>query len=259
MSDPAWQSVYALQHRIWSAWSDSEAGAPDRVASLCARLGLRQGDTILDLGCGVGREVLAATKQGLVASGLEYSSELCHRARARLQAAGVTAHIQQGDFRALPETGLGPFDAAWFLDSALQTFRADEARRVLADLLLLLRPGGQLAVEAMNPAWWRHQTEPQVLSSPAIGPGTTTRRYDLDPVTGRLTDAVTWTPEDGHPIDLPSQELWLLSADQLHHILEDAGFAAITVCGTRNDPACPLPLADAPTLLALGRRPELPC
>ena len=235
------------------------ADAPSRVTALCDCVGLRPGDTLLDLGCGVGRKVLAATQRGLVVAGIEYSAELGTRARERLHAAGAVADIRQGDVRRLPQMDLGPFGVGWFLDSALQVFRAPAFLRVLSDLRARIRPAGRVLVEALNPAWWQHQTEAQVFCSPSIGPGPTTRRYRLDTKAGRLTDSVTRTPDTGAQPSQFSLEFRLLSADRLQGLVEDTGFASVTILGTRAAPGCPLPLADAPTLLALGHRPELSC
>lgn len=75
----------------------------------------------------------------------------------------------------------------------------------------------------------------------------------------RRTAAAAGSPVCGDFVPLLSQERLLVSAERLQRLVEATGFASVPVFGTCGQPACPLPLAKAPTPLALGHRPELPC
>jgi len=62
------------------------------------RLGARQGDTVLEIGCGWGGFAEVAARRGLRVSGITISKEQLEFARARLQRAGL-AHRAQLEFR----------------------------------------------------------------------------------------------------------------------------------------------------------------
>lgn len=60
--------------------------------------GVRVGDAVLDIGCGIGGGLVATANAGGAPFGVDLSQEALHRARARVR----TAHLCQGDGARLP-------------------------------------------------------------------------------------------------------------------------------------------------------------
>jgi ubiquinone/menaquinone biosynthesis C-methylase UbiE len=236
MREPWWETLYEMQHEVWSAWAESSGGAAEKADFLTQWLGLGAGERLLDLGCGSGREVVALASRGHACVGLDISEPLLERARRRAEAAGVSSlvHFIRGDFRSLPRDGLWPgFAAALFLDSPLGIYSPEAVEQILRDVRGLLAPGGRVVIDHLNPAFWDRDHPEQRIEAPGVGPGHTIRRYTFDRATRVLTDENTFYPPQGAPIDLPKQHLRLFDAEEWAELLADAGYEDIEVGGTR--------------------------
>ncbi len=90
-----------------SALYGGEASKPLEVAQIAkydrilAQLGARQGDTILEIGCGWGGFAEVAARRGMRVTGVTISKEQLEYARARLQRAGLSDRVdlQFRDYR----------------------------------------------------------------------------------------------------------------------------------------------------------------
>jgi SAM-dependent methyltransferase len=98
--------------------------------------------TILDLGCGPGRDLKTFTEHGHVAVGLDGAAHFCAMARAY-----SGCEVWQQDFLALDLPG-SRFDGV-FANAALFHVPSQELPRVLGELYACLKPGG--ALFASNP------------------------------------------------------------------------------------------------------------
>lgn len=138
-TDPA-ASVIGLYQRHGAAWAADRAAAPvlerawlDRFMAL-----LRQGGSVLDIGCGSGAPIAAAiAAAGFAVTGLDTSPPLLALARARLPA----ARWIEGDMRemALGATfdGLIAWDSFFHLDH-------DDQRRMFPRFAAHAAPGAVL-------------------------------------------------------------------------------------------------------------------
>jgi cyclopropane-fatty-acyl-phospholipid synthase len=114
-----------------------------KLELVCAKLGLRHGERVLDVGCGWGSFAIhAATRHGVSVLGITLAERQADLARERVQGAGVAdrVEIRVADYRELAEE---PFDAIASIGMVehVGEERIDEyARRLHA----LLRPGGRL-------------------------------------------------------------------------------------------------------------------
>ncbi|MFI1204766.1 cyclopropane-fatty-acyl-phospholipid synthase family protein [Streptomyces sp. BHT-5-2] len=110
---------------------------------ICRKLGLGEGQRLLDVGCGWGSMVLhAAREYGVRAVGITLSEEQAGYARKRIAEAGLTDRIEirVQDYREIDD---GPFDAISSIGMAEHVGRARYAE--YAGLLHdLLKPGGRL-------------------------------------------------------------------------------------------------------------------
>ncbi|WP_435135408.1 class I SAM-dependent methyltransferase [Actinacidiphila sp. bgisy144] len=110
---------------------------------VCRKLGLREGQRLLDVGCGWGAMVLhAARHYGVRATGITLSVEQAAFARKRIAAAGLTDRIEirVQDYRDVKD---GPYDA---ISSIGMAEHVGSARYLeyAQTLYALLKPGGRL-------------------------------------------------------------------------------------------------------------------
>ena len=122
----------------------------DKLDLVCAKLGLRAGMRLLDVGCGWGSLAIhAAQRYGATVVGITLSEEQARRARKRIAEAGLTDRIdvRVQDYRTVDD---GPYDAISSVGMAEHVGRA-QLPEYAARLRALLRPGGRLLNHAI--AW----------------------------------------------------------------------------------------------------------
>lgn len=110
---------------------------------ICRKLSLREGQRLLDVGCGWGSMVLHAAKRyGVRAVGITLSSEQAAYARKRIAEEGLTdrVEVRVQDYREIKD---GPFDAISSIGMAEHVGSA-QYRAYATALYGLLRPGGRL-------------------------------------------------------------------------------------------------------------------
>ncbi len=99
----------------------------------------------IDLGCGTGTNVITLAQHGWQVTGIDFSPRAIHKARAKLQRAGVQADVRVGDVTRL-EGVSGPFDLA--LDLGCFHGLPDHSA-YLALLRRVLAPDGHWLLYAM--------------------------------------------------------------------------------------------------------------
>ncbi|MFI7094914.1 class I SAM-dependent methyltransferase [Streptomyces lydicus] len=115
----------------------------DKLDLICRKLALKEGQRLLDVGCGWGSMVLhAAREYGVRAVGITLSEEQATFARKRIAEAGLADRIEirVQDYREIKDE---PFDAISSIGMAEHVGRARYAGYASA-LYALLRPGGRL-------------------------------------------------------------------------------------------------------------------
>ena len=118
------------------------------------------GGTVLDLGCGYGRHVLALRERGVAAFGLDLSADLLREARRRPGSGALAGRLVRADARAIPLRD-GSADAVVSLFSSFGYFEEREDLAVLAAAARALRRGGRLVLDVMNPAVVRSTLVPE--------------------------------------------------------------------------------------------------
>jgi SAM-dependent methyltransferase len=101
--------------------------------------GLPAGARLLDLGCGGGKDVGDLDRRGYRVVGVDRTSALLSAGRCRYP----SLPLVRADFRDLPFQAMS-FDGLWAAASLMHLPKPD-ARRILADLCKLVRPGGLFA------------------------------------------------------------------------------------------------------------------
>lgn len=247
-SSPWWTTLATRLAAIDPAF----AGEIDRLAEeqvdLIERvLRLQPGDRVLDLGCGAGRHTCLLQERGLDMTGLDLAPAVLELARgnwARRHGDRPGPRWVQGDMRQPPLQG--PFDAILSMDAAFGVFREDAEHLAVLDALAgLLRPGGRLLLEVVNPFYWAANPATRYLP-----PGTLTadahlvRTTRFHAETGRLEDQLLRFGRGPEPERLPCQSLRAWTPTELRGLLGAAGFPEIAFFGLDGwrVPTDPIPL-----------------
>jgi ubiquinone/menaquinone biosynthesis C-methylase UbiE len=126
----------AIAQRIWAVGDD-----------LVARIGVNEGERVLDVACGTGNAAIPAAAAGGAVTGLDITPELLDDARRNAAKAGVEVEWVEGDAQELP------FDDGSF-DVVLSTFGcmfAPDHRATALEIARVLAPGGRFGVVAWRP------------------------------------------------------------------------------------------------------------
>ncbi len=121
---------------------------------------LQPGQTVLDLGCGAGLDLLlAADKVGPTGRvlGVDMTERMLEQARKNIEASGfANIELRQGTIEALP---VEDASVDWVLSNCVINL-SPEKPRVFAELARVLRPGGRVRVSDITaeelPAWARN-------------------------------------------------------------------------------------------------------
>jgi ubiquinone/menaquinone biosynthesis C-methylase UbiE len=158
-----------------AGWLDEPTGGrPSRafLAEVPARYGVGPGRTLLDLGCGKGREACALAKQlGCHVIGVDALPGTLHLARDRISSEGLEGQVSLvcGSVEALPLPD-GSVDFVWCRDTLNHT--ADLAR-TLAECARVLRPAGRMMnYSALKTDWLEPGEERRVTQPLGINPAT---------------------------------------------------------------------------------------
>ncbi len=114
-----------------------------KLELVCKKLALREGERVLDVGCGWGSFVIhAASRHGVKAVGITLSEHQAHLARERAREAGVADRVEfrVADYR---EVSDGPFDAIASI-GMVEHVGEEQIDAYARRLWSLLRPGGRL-------------------------------------------------------------------------------------------------------------------
>ncbi|MEE1755925.1 cyclopropane-fatty-acyl-phospholipid synthase family protein [Streptomyces sp. SP18CS02] len=133
--------VYSCAY--WTEGATLEEAQADKLDLICRKLGLKEGDRLLDVGCGWGSMAIhAAREYGAQVVGVTLSTEQATYARKRIADEGLTDRIEirVQDYRDVRD---GPYDAISSIGMAEHVGEV-RYRGYADDLYALLKPGGRL-------------------------------------------------------------------------------------------------------------------
>lgn len=107
---------------------------------------VRPGETLIDLGSGDGRTVIAAARRGLVARGIEYNADMVDYARKRAAEAGVTerARFDKADI----------FETDFSDAQVITLFLLPSLNERLRSQILALKPGTRIVSNTFGMGDW---------------------------------------------------------------------------------------------------------
>jgi SAM-dependent methyltransferase len=138
----SWRGFYVDDARIASGLMPWEQGFADTWVN--------DGDRLLVVGCGSGRDVLPFVTRGCQVVGIDPAAPAVAAAARALAARGLHADLRVGFFEDV--TLAGPFDAVW-LSWFMYGYVPDRRRRValLRQASSLLAPGGRIVMSVEDP------------------------------------------------------------------------------------------------------------
>jgi ubiquinone/menaquinone biosynthesis C-methylase UbiE len=168
-----WPFLVADQSQV--GWLDENTGGrPNRtfLADVPARYGIGPGMTLLDLGCGKGREACELARQlGCRVIGVDALQETLKLARDRISMEGLEGQVTFvcGSMDALPLPDAS-IDFIWCRDSLNHT---SDMPRTLAECARVLRPAGRMMnYSALKTDWLEPGEERRVMRPLGINPAT---------------------------------------------------------------------------------------
>jgi len=120
-----------------------EEAQEEKLELVCTKLGLKEGERVLDVGCGWGSFAIhAASRHGVKVLGITLSEPQAERARKRVSELGLgdRVEIRVADYRQLDDE---PFDAVASI-GMVEHVGASKIDLYARQLARMLRPGGRL-------------------------------------------------------------------------------------------------------------------
>jgi len=168
-----WPFLAANESQV--GWLDENTGGrPNRafLAEIPARYGIVPGMTLLDLGCGKGREACELAKQlGCHVIGVDALKETLELARDRISKEGLEGQVTLvcGEMDALPLPDAS-IDFIWCRDAFNHT---SDMARTLAECARVLRPDGRMMnYSALKTDWLEPGEERRIMQPLGINPAT---------------------------------------------------------------------------------------
>ena len=134
-----------------SEGDDLETAQSAKVEHICRKLRLREGEQLLDIGCGWGGLLEhAATRYGVQGLGITLSEPQAEHANERLRRAGVSdrVHVEVRDYREID----GGFDKIVSV-GMVEHVGAAMLRPYFAQAMRMLRPGGVFLNHGITTLW----------------------------------------------------------------------------------------------------------
>jgi SAM-dependent methyltransferase len=130
-----------------SDWTTGDFGKIARFftaagTEFVARLGLKPGDRLLDVGCGTGNQSIPAALAGAEVTGLDIAPNLLAQARKRAADEFLTIGFDEGNAEEMPYPDAS-FDLIISMFGAIFAPRHD---KVSAELVRICRPGGRIVM-----------------------------------------------------------------------------------------------------------------
>ena len=179
----------------WKKFFDAHAGSYmaniftqntlKEVEFLIAELGLFQGDSILDIGCGTGRHSIELARRGYKVTGVDVSSGMLAEAKNAARAAHVevtwvqsdaTRFVSEGQFDAAICLCEGAFGLLGSADDAIE-----QPLAIIQNIRKSLKPGKKALFTVLNGLWMLRQRTQAEVDNGSFDPLTLSLGSDAPP------------------------------------------------------------------------------
>ena len=142
----------ALTQRVQATWTAGDFGRIAKgyergAAEFIGRLGLKPGETVLDVACGTGNLSLPAARAGASVTGIDIAPNLIAQAETNAASEALPIAFEVGDAERLPYSN-GAFQTVITMFGAMFAARPEQAS---AELLRVTRSGGRIAMANWTP------------------------------------------------------------------------------------------------------------
>ena len=143
------ESLKARLRNIWIAGDFGEIAKSFEIGSreFVDRLGIKSGQSVLDVACGTGNTAIPAARTGAEVTGIDIAPNLIEQAIVRRDAEGLRAEFDVGDAEAMPYED-DSFDVVMTMFGAMFTPQPAVAA---AELKRVCRPGGLITMANWTP------------------------------------------------------------------------------------------------------------
>lgn len=115
---------------------------PLATSSLAELAGIRPGERVLDVGCGIGGPARQLAKLGATVAGIDLTPALCDAARTLNERAGLDIDVRCGSALDMPFDD-GAFDVVW---TQHVTMNIEDKAGLYREMRRVVRDGGRLAL-----------------------------------------------------------------------------------------------------------------
>jgi SAM-dependent methyltransferase len=247
-----WAYLFRVIHRERiqgiSEWDDR------LIEFIVDGLKLEPGTCVLDVACGSGVHLLCLARRGIEGVGVDVAPSLVRYAKEQATAAGLTDKLRYlvGDMRNLAATvGNRTFDAVTLLSGSFGFFDDAANQHVLDGMAAQLKPGGQLLLDCVSPAW---AIKPRSRTWGEYGGGISFRETWFDPVTCTRVSKFCHLDAEG-VMNLPAEpeRIRVYTLPELRTMVSRAGLEFVAAYANHELPAVPYDVDHPDRLVVVAR------
>lgn len=246
---PWWEVLFSDDY-IRTLPKVSQTAVQKQVDFMEASLGIKRGDSVLDVGCGLGHHALEFARRGYLVVALDLALSMITRAAEDAQQRGLRINFLHKDIR---DIGFeGTFDAVICVGTTFGFFDDEQNRSVLQRLAHALKPGGRLLLDVVNRDFVI-QSQPNLVWFEGEG-CVVMEESDFNFYSSRLHVKRTMMRDDGRQTDV-DYNLRLYCVHELGQMLKQCGFVIREVSGQEATRGCFFGAQSARIVLLAERRP----
>lgn len=242
-----WAEEFGPDYVVFLEAITDPAKTEAEARACIALLELREGDRVLDLGCGFGRHAKALSQYGIKTVGVDFSPALLKRAR-ELAGEGLRPDYVRASMHQLPFSEA--FDAVISLYTSFGYFEDPaENRRTIEEASNSLVPGGRFLLDTASPV--PLFARPEASKWAEAGSLTICEESRFDIATGRNKARIKWH-RDGRWYSFFHEE-YLYAPSHLTELAEASG---LEVTGLYADLEGGLITSESTRTVLVARKPE---
>jgi SAM-dependent methyltransferase len=229
----SWEEFWAEFWRIRLIMDDEAViWKNQQIVEFCSDvLKLREGMTLLDLGCGAGFQAQLFAERGIIVHGIDISAKLIAHANKTAKRRQLSATFEAADMRTFEVNQ--PFDCVVVLGMSFGFGTDAENRTTLQNIFRAVKPGGKILLTGQHPYSASTHTGPEWMETPE---GMLLHRGDFDPITSRLGGSWELVRPDGTIVtegeNPESDGIRCYSVPEMRDLLTNTGFVNINFYGS---------------------------